>query len=258
MICPICQHEAPVIGEKSDRFFQTYQYCLCVKCQFLFEQDLVENPTALKAKVDKLYGGEYFEHTDEGWKVRGEGFVNVFKTVAAVYKALSGKRNISILDYGAGNGYLASRLADQGAMHYYDTYEKPTFEGNFTVLEKPEKADIMYAVELVEHFVDIAGWDFLKTVDPDVFIFTTGLSDNISKDDLFDWPYLNPNAGHMALYSTRALRLLGKKYGYGYFFYPNISCHIFVKNRFLSWLNIVALEYAIYRVLRAVKLLVKK
>ncbi len=246
--CPICITPANFLTKKSDRFGQEYSYFMCGNCRFLFEQDLVFDRKKLAEKVGKLYGGDYFNQVDQGWQGRGDAFLRTIKKVIALTRLF--KKNPSVLDYGGGNGYIAAKLADQANVSYYDKYEKPSFKGKYEILDEPKKADIMYAVELVEHLVDMREWDFLKEFSPGVFVFTTCLSDNIPTRELADWIYLNPDAGHVSLHSTKSLSLLAKKYGYLYFFFPNIFTHIFIKSKFLSRFDLVAIEYSFYNLVR--------
>ncbi len=246
--CPICITPAAFLVKKQDRFGQEYHYFVCGNCRFLFEQDLVFDRKKLNGKVSKLYGGDYFNEVDQGWQGRGDQFLKTIKKVVA-FKSLF-KKNPSVLDYGGGNGYIAAKLSERAHVFYYDKYEKPSIKGKYEILEAPKKADIMYAVELVEHLTDMNEWNFLEELSPDVFVFTTCLSDNIPASQLADWIYLNPDAGHVSLHSTKSLHSLAKKYGYCYLFFPNISTHIFIKSAFLSGFNISAVEYSLYNAAR--------
>ena len=212
----------------------------------MFDRDLVVEQHTLQAKTGRAYDADYFEKFDSGWKMRGDGFLVFFNRFLAFCYWLFPQKNISVLDYGAGNGYITSKVRPGFEVFYYDKYEKPKYPGNYQVLDTPKPADVVYAVELVEHLCDINEWDFLTRLRPHFFIFTTCLSDNINDQEIADWIYLNPDAGHTALYSTKSLYLLAKKYGFAYLFFPNISCHIFWKNKFLSRFNLVAVEYFLY------------
>jgi len=255
--CPICNFNTDFLTSKKNRFKDQYDYLICKNCRLLFEKNLVLDSKKLGIQVSKIYQDDYFQKVDAGWVVRGNEFLRIIKKIVKIYGLIKNKKNISILDYGGGNGYLASKLAESYNVFYYDKYEKPTIEGKYKILNKPNRVDVIYAVELVEHVTDIKEWDFLKELSPDIFVFTTGLSDNIKKSDLKNWEYLNPDAGHMALYSTKSLYLLGRKYGFAYVFFPNISCHIFIKNKFLSKINFVKVEYFVYNILRGIKNLIK-
>ncbi|MSU54258.1 MAG: class I SAM-dependent methyltransferase [Candidatus Staskawiczbacteria bacterium] len=246
--CPICKSPTSFLTQKKDRFGQEYDYFACENCRFLFEKGVVENRGLLIEKVSKVYGKDYFEKIDTGWQGRGDSALKVINAFIKIYGYF--KNKVTVLDYGAGNGYVTAKIKTNGTVFYYDSYEKPTYLGNYTVLQEPQNADVIYAIELVEHLTDASEWDFLQTLSPNVFIFTTGLSDNIPETELAQWTYLDPDAGHTSLYSTKSLHILAKKYGFMYFFFPNISCHIFLRNRFLSGINFVVVEYFLYSIVR--------
>lgn len=253
MNCPICNNEPRFLCEKRDRFNALYKYMICQNCRFMFEGSLVLDDQFLQQRVSELYKSDYFEKTDVGWQMRGDGFLRIIRIIIKMYNFFNIKKNTVILDYGGGNGYLASKLAENYDVLYYDKYEKPSIPGRYKILINPTTVNIIYAVELVEHITDIKEWDFLKNLLPNIFVFTTGLSDNIKEKDLHSWVYLNPNAGHTAIYSFRSLYILGKKYGFVYFFFPNISCHVFLRNKFLSKINFVSIEYFFYNIFRHIK-----
>jgi len=257
MNCPICNKSTHFLTAKKDRFARVYKYEICENCRFIFEQNLVLDTIGLQKKVSDLYKSDYFDKIDVGWQGRCDGFLKIIKKIIRIYGFSKNKKDISVLDYGGGNGYLASKLYKDFNTFYYDKYEKPTFLGEYKILEQPKKADIIYAVELVEHLTDIKEWEFLKELMPNVFVFTTGLSDNINNKEIANWQYINSDGGHTALYSSKSLYFLGKKYGFIYFFFPSISCHIFIKNKFLSKINFVFFEYSVYNVLRIIKKLLK-
>ena len=251
--CSVCGFQTEFLTAKKDRFGQEYFYMRCPYCSFLFDRDLVLDTAKLETKVGKVYNQIYFESIDSGWKMRGDAFLKLMHAILRVYRFLTFKKNISLLDYGGGNGYITSKVNSKYDTFYYDKYEKPSFLGNYKVLEKPQKTDVVCAVELIEHLTDIEEWDFLKSLQPDVFMFTTCLSDMVLQKDLVHWIYLNPDAGHTALYSIDSLSLLAKKYGYIYVFFPNITCHIFIKNNFLSNVGFAKIEYFFYNIARKIK-----
>jgi hypothetical protein len=258
IFCPICKSQTDFLVAKQDRFSQQYAYVVCRSCRFLFEKDLAQDAEGLAKKVASIYQKDYFESTDTGWKMRGDGFLKIIKAAALLHRFVTLKKNPTILDYGGGNGYLASKLGQDFTVFYYDAFEKPSIPGEYRIVEKPVKADIMYAVELVEHLTDITQWDFLQTLKPDMFVFTTCLSDNITEKNLLSWSYLNPDSGHTAIYSHQSLYLLGKKYGFLYLFFPNIATHVFLKNKLLSKIHFVAVEYFLYSLVRKVKRIFSK
>lgn len=253
--CPICNSAAQLFTLKKDRLNQEYQYFRCQNCKFLFDKDLVLNKKKLEKKVNKTYQKDYFKEIDKGWKIRGDKISQKINRFLKIYKFLrTGKKEIKVLDYGGGNGYITSKISNGFDVFYYDRYAKPIYNGNYKILEKPLKVDIVYGVELVEHFTDIEEWDFLfDKLSANVLLFTTELSDEISSQQLIKWWYLNPDAGHTCVYSLESLCLLAKKYGFLYFFFPSKSFHIFFRSPFLSRFCWAKLEFPIYNFFRKIK-----
>lgn len=250
MYCLICNAPAYFFISKKDRFGQEYRYIKCSRCRFLFDQDLVLNKNALEVKTAKVYDQEYFTRIDSGWKLRGDKMAGVINAFLKIFGWVRGKKNMTVLDYGAGNGYVTSLLKSPGQIFYYDKYEKPTYRGDFLVSEKPKEANLVCAVELVEHLADLHEWEHISKLSLNALIFTTEVSNGISDDQLQHWVYVNPDAGHTSVYSFEALAILAKKYGFFYVFFPYKFSHIFIKNKFLSRYAVVALEYRVYRILR--------
>jgi len=250
--CPICLSPATFFTNKKDRFGQDYHYLKCSSCRFLFDQDLALNKSNLQIKTSKEYDADYFKSIDSGWKLRGDKMIKVVNIFVKILKFLKGGAKITVLDYGAGNGYVASKIEQSVDIFYYDKYEKPTYQGNYKILEKPKEANLVCAVELVEHLSDINEWNEIAKLPSNMLIFTTEVSDGISDNQLTDWAYVNPDAGHAAIYSFKALGLLAKRYGFFYFFFPYKLSHIFIKSRFLSKCNIIRVQYGLYQLLRKI------
>jgi len=251
--CPICKSVTEFFISKKDKFRQEHEYFKCNKCKFLFNKELVINKDNLQKKANNIYQNDYFQKIDSGWKMRGEGVSKLINKFLKIYKFGKSQKNLNVLDYGGGNGYITSKINSNFNIFYYDKYKKPTYKGNYKILEKPKKTDIVYAIELVEHITDINEWSSLAQLCSNVLIFTTELSDGISDNELKKWWYLNPDAGHTAIYSLNSLYLLAKKYGFIYFFFPSKSFHIFLRSPFLSQFNFVKLEYPIYNFFRKIK-----
>lgn len=251
--CPVCNNTASFFVSKKDRFGQEYHYVKCNKCRFLFDQDLVLDKNALVVKTGKEYDREYFLSVDSGWKLRGDKIVKVINAFLMILKVFSFGKKMSVLDYGGGNGYVASLVRPDVGVFYYDKYEQPSYKGNYTVIEKPQPANMVFAVELVEHLADMNEWQQITGLSKNIFIFTTEVSNGIMESGLPNWAYVNPDAGHTAIYSFEALVILAKKHGFCYFFFPYKLSHIFIKNTFLSRFNIVGVEYALYVFLKRVK-----
>jgi len=251
--CPICNSPSHFFISRKDRFAQEYKYVRCEKCRFLFDEDVFLNKKKLQEKINNIYRKNYFETIDTGWKMRGDIISKRIKLFLKIFRVFKKGKKPDILDYGGGNGYISSKIGANSNVFYYDRYEKPTCQGNYKVLEKPEKADIVCAIELAEHITDIGEWDLLDKLCSSALIFTTEVSDGISGNHLKKWTYLNPDAGHISIYSFRSLYLLAKKYGFFYFFFPSKSFHIFLRSPVLSKINFVKVESGFYSFLRMLK-----
>lgn len=250
--CPICNFNSEFFVVKKDKLNQAYEYFICEKCGFLFEKDLFEDPKRLQEKISKVYQKNYAQ-IDYGWKNRGDKVSVKINKLLKVYRFFKFKKDISVLDYGAGNGYIASKVSKDFNVFCYDKYEKPVYEEKYKIIEKPIKTKAVYAVELVEHLTDIKEWGNILQFLPKIFIFTTELSDRIGKKDLADWWYLKPEVGHTCVYSLKSLYILAKKYGYIYLFFPSKSSHIFFKCKFLKNINFSKIEFPIYNFFRKIK-----
>jgi len=251
--CPICDSPAHFFISKKDKFAKEYKYVKCNKCGFLFDEDLSLDKKKLQEKTNNIYQKDYFETVDIGWKTRGDIVSKRINKFLKIFCLLKNGKKINVLDYGGGMGYITSKINPDFNVFYYDKYEKPICKGSYKILKKPIKADVVCAVELMEHITDIKELDFLNELCSDALIFTTEVSDGIKRSQLPEWCYLNPDAGHVSIYSFNSLYLLAKKYGFVYFFFPSKSFHIFLRNPFLNKINFVKLEYYIYIFLRKIK-----
>jgi len=250
--CPICSSDADFLISKKDALNQAYDYYKCRKCAFLFDKDFIDTQK-LQFKISKVYENNYFEDTDYGWQNRGDSYSRKINMLLGWYSFFRNKKNPTVLDYGGGNGYITSKIDKKYRVFYYDKYVNPTYAGSYEVLTEPKKSDVVLAVEVAEHITDISEWKDLLDLASDVLIFTTETSDGMTNSQLANSWYLRPEVGHVAIYSSKALNVIAKKYGFAYFFFPSKSFHIFVKSPFLSKLNLVTLEYPFYNFLRMVK-----
>lgn len=250
--CPLCKLSADFLVSKKDALNQAYDYYKCSTCAFLFDKDFLDTKK-LQLKISKVYEKNYFEDIDYGWKDRGDKVSKKINILLTLYRFFTFKKKIRVLDYGGGNGYITSKIRKNYQIFYYDKYVKPTYSGTYEVLQSPKKADVVCAVELVEHMTDISEWEALTSLASDLLIFTTETSDGMSDNELSESWYLRPDVGHVAIYSSASLNLLAKKYGFAYVFFPSKSFHIFFRNSFLSKINLVTLEYPFYNFLRVIK-----
>jgi 2-polyprenyl-6-hydroxyphenyl methylase/3-demethylubiquinone-9 3-methyltransferase len=120
------------------------------------------------------------------------------------------KTSIQILDYGGGNGVLASRLRDAGfSAATYDPFS------SFNAVPA-EKFDLISCFEVLEHVPTPQ-----KTIEimvsllkqPGAILFSTLVQPKEFPSIGLNWWYAGPRNGHVSLFSTHALALLFKPYG---------------------------------------------
>ena len=255
--CPICKSKSDFLVSKKDSLNQAYDYYKCSNCRFLFDKDF-ENAGKIQEKIGKVYQNNYFEDIDYGWRERGDSYSKKIKGLLKAYKFFRFKKSASVLDYGGGNGYIASKINGGIDLFYYDKYVKPSYPGAYKIVQEPGRSDVVLAIEVVEHMTDIAEWENLANLSSDALIFTTEVSDGMSDKELSQSWYLRPDVGHVAVYSLDSLHIIAKKYGFSYIFFPSKSFHIFFRNSFLCMFNLVKLEYPFYNFLRIIKNIFKK
>jgi len=120
------------------------------------------------------------------------------------------KSSIRILDYGGGNGVLATRLCDAG-------YSATTYDPYSGLNQMPaEKFDLVTCFEVLEHVptpqATIAAMvSLLKQ--PGAILFSTLVQPKEFPAIELNWWYAGPRNGHVSLYSTHSLALLFKPHG---------------------------------------------
>ena len=128
-------------------------------------------------------------------------------TARACTEFFAGSRNISILDYGGGNGSMADHLRANGFTDV-TTYD-PFVPAHAT---RPERQfDLITAFEVMEHTNRPAQTrdDMIALLNPEgLLMFSTLLiPDEIAPEDI-GWWYIAPRNGHVTLYSKPSLKKL--------------------------------------------------
>lgn len=209
--CPICFNKTKHYKttrwnfhsqEKQDK---NWKYYICQQCGCCFIDQMKKwTPTIF----NKLIYNENYSKTDIG--ITGIR-TNIFITpiIEIIKKYSNGEY---ILDYGGGLGTLIDLLRKNGYKNSYcfDPY------GRQDISEDATNFDIVIAIEVLEHIFDAHTlWrtvsNKLKT--GGIFIFSTHLCD---EQNVEDWWYANPQAGHCILYSTFALINIAKWYNLEY------------------------------------------
>jgi 2-polyprenyl-6-hydroxyphenyl methylase/3-demethylubiquinone-9 3-methyltransferase len=124
------------------------------------------------------------------------------------------RSELAILDYGGGNGALASLLREAGFAA--DTYDPLVAE--FSTLPV-RRYPLICSFETLEHTPDpratIREMSALLA-DPGMIIFSTLLQPPNFESKRLGWWYVGPRNGHVSLFSRKALELAWRKEGLRY------------------------------------------
>jgi hypothetical protein len=136
----------------------------------------------------------------------------------------------NVFDLGGGDGLLCRFLRDYEINCFVkDEYATPTYAQGFT---EPnfDVPDLVLGFEVWEHLPNpVEDLERFFNKKPKVLLITTTPYENQDKD----WWYLSAETGqHIFFYSTQALELIAKKYGYELHVIQNFL--LFIKNDFSS------------------------
>lgn len=204
--CPICNNPAPERLRKG-----TIPYFQCVSCKTVFSDYLPQ---------DGLVGG--------GNEIPRNTLQNPERITR--FDSLFRRRDIDVLDFGAGTGYLVDDLNNAGFRAVgYDAYSP-----KFSKLPERGKFDLVSCVECIEHcskpFLEV---DVMhRSLRPGgVAVIETSFFD-VSVEEgikLEDFTYLSPEVGHSTLFSHHSLDLLMALKGFAPLFHFNRHVRVYQK-----------------------------
>jgi SAM-dependent methyltransferase len=187
-ICPCCNNHAHFRLQKG-----TVQYHQCTSCRTLFSDPLPNE--------GMVGGGNEIPRNTEQNHLR----------ISRIASLMEGerKRDVNILDFGCGTGYLIRDLRSNGYQcDGFDAYNEA-----FSRLPEKNKYHIATAVEVIEHtsapFVELdvvrrslllGGLVMIETSFVDV-----AQEEGVSLEDFF---YINPDVGHSTVFSHHGLDVL--------------------------------------------------
>lgn len=176
-------------------------YVHCTACRFIFTaylDGLTESEIG-----SRIYNSEYIRADPEFTTIRPSLFADMLVSLFGPARA-----GIEALDYGGGDGLLATLAEDRGFARY------DSFDPYFANRANPDRRyELVTAFEVVEHSRDPLGTfqDALSYVRPDgVLLFSTQLQ---PPDVGADWWYIAPRNGHVSLHSDQSLRTLAQRCG---------------------------------------------
>lgn len=214
--CPICKSNAPLYDvvdfhrTTEDAYGKPLEltcmgvpvyYAKCVNCDFCFAPELIAQ--SMEWFKENIYNDGYLAVDPHYESERPQAYVNVVRNLFPAFSP-----NLTHLDYGGGNGYLAKHTGWNSKS--YDVLidaELPENKFNFiTAFEVFEHvSDPHKIMQDLHHLLSKKG----------VIIFSTSLSDgHIVEKKRLDWWYVAPRNGHISLFSRNSLFWLAKAYGF--------------------------------------------
>jgi hypothetical protein len=178
-------------------------YSLCDRCGFCFAPELYQ--WSLQDFSTRIYNDDYKLVDPDYVEVRPRANAKMLERMFANYAL-----DIRHLDYGGGNGILSSELFAAGwsSMSYDPFVDDPMSndQGRF---------NLVTSFEVFEHVPDVNHLitTLSSLVEKDgLILFSTVLSDgNLARNQRLQWWYASPRNGHISLFSSRSLALLGEK-----------------------------------------------
>ncbi len=122
-------------------------------------------------------------------------------------------KNISVLDYGGGNGTLEKLLKQNG---FTDVTTYDPFSADYTT--KPQQQfDLIVSFEVFEHTTKPKNTltEVIGLLKPNgLLMFSTLIQPADINEQKTNWWYIGPRNGHVSIYSEQSLQLLAEKAGY--------------------------------------------
>jgi len=215
--CKICTKESPLYGvvdfhkscieaqgKKLNLSGIPIFYRRCSECGFLFT-DAFDNWSD-DAFLRNIYNGQYAQVDPDFAELRPTANA---KTVANAFNAA--KQSLRIVDYGGGNGLLASLLKEKGFTA--TTYDP--FYADSSVLPA-ERFDLITCFEVMEHvaFPDKTLAQMAALLkEQGAILFSTLLQPANFAEMGVNWWYVGPRNGHISLHSRDSLVRLFEKQG---------------------------------------------
>ena len=215
--CKICDHDTAIWGcvdfnkscEEKNGMYLPYTgvavyYLKCTNCEFIFTPDFDE--WSKDDFKEHIYNDEYITVDPEYNGIRSVNDSKYFLNNLQI------RKDISILDYGAGTAALEKELKKHG----YNVTSWDTMWGTDPEWDKDKKFDLIMAWEVLEHtpnpretLKEMHNW-----LSPDGAILLATCSTGImqGKRDPTFW-YLSPRNGHVCMYSDKSLEVLFSEFG---------------------------------------------
>jgi len=183
-------------------------YRKCGECGFIFT-DFFDDFTHEQWRCH-VYNDEYYARLDPDYlNVRPR------QTARDLVAFLAGRKKSTIgLDYGGGNGRTAALMRENGWI--FDSFDP--FDFTDVSQERIGRYNYCSAIEVFEHTPEpvatLRAILAMASADRLIIYFNTGVHDfKVTPENRLTWKYVAPRNGHISIYSSKSLQLLGAGFG---------------------------------------------
>jgi hypothetical protein len=191
--CAICHS----IGRPK---YQTrgHSYFACISCDHLFIDPRLSDQFARE-----FYNSEIYKNLENAWPKQQR--LTLFREALKEAEKRLGRELTSVLDFGSGEEDLAEKREISSIVHFFDPYFEQVDSEDFT----GRTFDCVVLTEVLEHVFDPV--DVLSKVRAfsGLCIATTLLH-----DVNFTLNYLNPDAGHVSIFSKESMKVAAARAGF--------------------------------------------
>jgi 2-polyprenyl-6-hydroxyphenyl methylase/3-demethylubiquinone-9 3-methyltransferase len=222
--CKICGSVSPVLGsidfnKKSPLWGEVTLpvsghlifYNQCSQCQFLFSSSL--DKWSLDDFAHYIYNDDYALIDPEMFEIRPQQQADMLDSFCGHVK-----KDISIFDYGGGEGRFADILREKGYENVisYDPFFKNPHNPNHMDSIPEGFFDVVTCFETIEHVPNplevMTRLASLLSEDGFILIRTAVLPEDFEEKGLF-WSYVMPRNGHISIFSSVSLNLVWNSLG---------------------------------------------
>ncbi|MEY4729040.1 MAG: hypothetical protein RL020_198 [Pseudomonadota bacterium] len=180
-------------------------YYRCKNCAFIFTSFFDTFTSEDFAR--HIYNDQYILVDPDYKELRPQGNARFIADLFGDFK------NISVLDYGGGNGTLEQLLKENG---FQDVTTYDPFSPDYA--SKPQKQfDLIVSFEVFEHTTNPKNTlkDVVGMLKPDgILMFSTLIQPADINTIKTNWWYIGPRNGHVSIYSELSLQHLAQQAGY--------------------------------------------
>ncbi|MDY3741273.1 MAG: methyltransferase domain-containing protein [Selenomonadaceae bacterium] len=219
MKCFVCNGKMAPYFVKKHPSGLVSNYYRCSECGLTIDKTIYEMSEQERVNLNNFnhstYQGMDFNVVDPKWIPRLEKqseFINQLLILDII------SSDMTIVDYGCGDGKLAKFVNEKCNMNLISNYDKYMKISDVSYLTdddmSPNMADMVITCSVWEHLIgknDVENI-YLYLKEDGIFCIHTLIAEEIPKDE--DWFYINTNGAHCTLWTNEAMKIWFKTHGF--------------------------------------------